>query len=197
MIRFVDLRGQKTGSRFAFFDTVSASFLKLGEAQCWDDLADLMVSTKHGCATCGIPIEQLVALLPEWAKSPGQDVDSFTVLISSLGLDQAPSDSVRARVLSALRTYGERTDQPDISKAAEALMPAAHPFEPPAEWVEQYRGTFESVADPDCGVDPDESHRYSAEYWQSLTDADRKQRLANPSLGREDGQKDADNLNAA
>jgi len=36
MIRFIDLRGQGTGSRFAFYDTVRDHFLELEGEQAWD-----------------------------------------------------------------------------------------------------------------------------------------------------------------
>lgn len=118
-------------------------------------------------------------------------------IIAGLELAKAPTDTVRAFVLDALADYAKATGLSELGKAAREARPAAHPFRPPKEWREKYLETFAQIADPDCGVDPDEGPRYCVEYWQSLTDSQRQQRLAEPWLGEEDGQKDADALNAA
>lgn len=118
-------------------------------------------------------------------------------IIAALNLESADTDTVRACVLEALRAYGQATAQPALVDAAEAAMPKAHPWLPPAEWRRFYEDHFRIIADPECSVCPDEADRYCAEYWQCLTDAERQARLADPSLGEQDGEKDADNLNDA
>jgi len=63
VIRFIDIRGQDTNYRFAFFDTITDRFLTLGNDQVWDSKADLLEGT--------VPNDPLVArcvgLMPDWA----------------------------------------------------------------------------------------------------------------------------------
>lgn len=118
-------------------------------------------------------------------------------IIAALKLEMASSDTERALVLDALMSYCKAVGLTDLHDAAKAARPAAHPFKPPKAWRSAYLEVFEVTADPDCGVDPDEGQRYSAEFWQSLTDAQRHERLGAPWLGREDGEKDAEALNEA
>lgn len=70
MIRFIDLRGMSTGYRFAFFDTVTDSFVKVGSDQVWRDRADLTESL--GGDPRG---PRLLGFLPEWADTPAEDED--------------------------------------------------------------------------------------------------------------------------
>lgn len=123
--------------------------------------------------------------------------ENAQAFIQALRLDAAPSDTDRAQLLEALKAYADAAGMPALKEAAHAALPAAHPFRPPKQWKLHYLAEFEQIADPDCGVDPDEGKRYCREYWQSLTDEQRQERLADPQLGREDGQKDADALNEA
>lgn len=116
-------------------------------------------------------------------------------IIEALDLPRAPSDTTRAMVLHALIEYGQAIQNPALAEAAKAAMPKAHPFRPPKAWKDQYLDAFRCTADEECGVDPYEGPRYCAEYWSSLTDADRAARLADPSLGFQDGLKDATDLN--
>jgi hypothetical protein len=118
-------------------------------------------------------------------------------IIAALSLESAASDAVRAGVLEALKTYGQETGQQALVDAARAAMPKAHPWKSPAEWRRFYLDHFRTTADPECGVDPDEAERYCGEYWASLTDEQRQERLAEPRLGEQDGEKDAENLNDA
>lgn len=114
-----------------------------------------------------------------------------------LKVEEAPSDTDRAQVLSALCRYARKMGLTELEEAAAAAMPQAHPFVPAENWERHYIGAFEQTADPDCGVCPDESVRYAREYWQSLTDAQRRARVETPSLGAQDGEKDAGALNDA
>jgi hypothetical protein len=76
-------------------------------------------------------------------------------------------------------------------------MPAADPFTPPAEWAEHYHGGFADAADEDRGTYAANSGEYIRDYWQMFTDAQRRERLADPRLGWRDGQRDAEGMNAA
>lgn len=71
MIRFIDLRNQGTGYRFAFFDTVSDRFLDFGGEHAWDSVKDFTeVYTKN---SHGYDVDRLVRQLPEWALSEPKD----------------------------------------------------------------------------------------------------------------------------
>ena len=62
MIRFVDLRDQDVGYKFAFFDTIEDKFLKLGELkdEVFDDWKDL-------AEVCLIDLQpRLRCLCPSW-----------------------------------------------------------------------------------------------------------------------------------
>lgn len=118
-------------------------------------------------------------------------------IIAALDLEHAPSDTARAFILEALASYAGVCGRLDLQAAAKAALPAAHPHKPPPHWREAYLDSFSVHADEECNVDPSDGSRYSLEYWRSLTDAERQARLANPQLGRADGQKDAENLNDA
>ena len=120
-----------------------------------------------------------------------------TDIIAALNLESAGSDTVRAGVLEALKSYGRETGQQALVDAAKTAMPKAHPWKSPAAWRNYYLDHFRVTADPDCGVDPDEAERYCGEYWASLTDEQRQERLADPRMGEQDGEKDAENLNDA
>jgi hypothetical protein len=113
----------------------------------------------------------------------------------TLGIDRAKSDSERAQVLSMLAWFSNKVDDPELAAAALALMPAADPFRPSQEWRARYNDAFSSFADEDRGTYLDDMPRYGVEYWQALTDAQRLERLSDPSIGSQDGEKDAENLN--
>jgi hypothetical protein len=61
MKRFIDLRGQGTGSRFAWYDTVTDSFETHGTFQDWDTWAEFEDDYE------GDEIERYKGLTPEWA----------------------------------------------------------------------------------------------------------------------------------
>lgn len=118
-------------------------------------------------------------------------------LIAALGIENAPSDTVRAKVLLALDRYAVEVGNGELMEAARAAMPKADPFAPPGEWREFYDEGFQSVADEECGVYLDDMRRYGTEYWREFSDSERQDRLQQPSLGRSDGMKDAQALNEA
>lgn len=76
MIRFVDIRNQGTGYRFAFYCTITGKFIVIDEDQAWDDVSDL----KECCANSAEPIdiERLIKLCPDWAHNDSEDdLDTF------------------------------------------------------------------------------------------------------------------------
>jgi hypothetical protein len=121
------------------------------------------------------------------------------MVLEGLQLERCPSDGARARILGALIYFAQEVADDDLATEAQALMPKANPYQPPAPWKEQYLIGLRSVADSDCGVDADaDGERFAHEYWQAwLTDTQRLERLQAPALGEDDGRKDGDNLNAA
>lgn len=72
MIRFIDLRGQDTGYRFAFFDTRVDMFLTFDNEQVWDTWNELEETIRSIDASrqSGVDedrINRLKSLCPEWA----------------------------------------------------------------------------------------------------------------------------------
>jgi hypothetical protein len=65
MIRFIDLRGQATGCRFAYWDTVRDCFLMADGVQAWDTFDDFAA-----VATDAEIVERCRGLTPQWAKDP-------------------------------------------------------------------------------------------------------------------------------
>ena len=63
MIRFIDLSGQDTSYRFAFFDTITDRFLILGNDQVWNSKADLLEGTVPNDPL----VDRCVGLMPDWA----------------------------------------------------------------------------------------------------------------------------------
>ena len=63
MIRFIDIRGQGTGSNFSFWDTVKDEFIGKPNEYAWTDWVDFVgsdvVSEKD--------LERYKVLCPEWA----------------------------------------------------------------------------------------------------------------------------------
>ena len=69
MIRFIDIRKQGTGYRFAFWDTVTDSFIGIGTDQAWDDEADLRDTLAAYPRPSGFR-ERLLRLCPDWVFDP-------------------------------------------------------------------------------------------------------------------------------
>lgn len=63
MIRYVDLCGQDTGYRFAFWDTVTDRFIQVGDDQAWDDLADLEESAETAKIDKAL-VDRMARLIP-------------------------------------------------------------------------------------------------------------------------------------
>lgn len=75
MIRFVDLRGQDTGARFAFFDTVPDSWVELDDLgstwQTWQEFEDAYCQT-YACEAPDVreQLERFRDLAPDWTRTP-------------------------------------------------------------------------------------------------------------------------------
>lgn len=73
MIRFVDIRHAETGYRFAFWDTVTDSFVTFAGDQAWDTAGEFLISVY--AANQKDIAGRFLGLLPEWTKT-GVDDDS-------------------------------------------------------------------------------------------------------------------------
>ena len=72
MIRFVDIRGQGTPHRFAFWDTIRDAFCKFGDCQAWGSVVDFIEDFEYSHGHGGYYrkeylIERFMALMPDWA----------------------------------------------------------------------------------------------------------------------------------
>lgn len=65
MIRFIDLRSQDVGRKFAFFDTVSDRFREFDAEQAWDCVADFKAAFNESASAD--EIERFIRLMPIWA----------------------------------------------------------------------------------------------------------------------------------
>jgi hypothetical protein len=65
MIRFVDIRGQGTGYRFAFWDTIIDKFCEFNSEQAWEDANDF--EEAFNLDRGRFPsIERFTNLMPAW-----------------------------------------------------------------------------------------------------------------------------------
>lgn len=62
MIRFIDLRGQHTGSNFAFWDTVRDVFVSICTEQAWDNWQDFEEIAQGRV----YELDRFRRLCPEW-----------------------------------------------------------------------------------------------------------------------------------
>jgi len=68
MIRFIDIRGQGTGNRFAFWDTVKNQFLWFCGEQAWNNWDEFLeVAGDDG------EIERFKGISPRWIFDGGED----------------------------------------------------------------------------------------------------------------------------
>ncbi|HEY8877778.1 MAG TPA: hypothetical protein VIN03_09465 [Roseateles sp.] len=75
MIRFVDIRGQDIGHRFAFWDTIRQEFCTFSGCQAWDDADDFARDYRsHGQEFFG-GLERFTGLMPAWASQPATDAE--------------------------------------------------------------------------------------------------------------------------
>lgn len=70
MIRFVDIRGQGVGSRFAWYDTVSDTFLSLSGSMSWVTWDEFVEDYKAEYSDYDKAYPDThESLCPEWAKT--------------------------------------------------------------------------------------------------------------------------------
>ena len=68
MIRFVDIRNQGVGSRFAFWNTVTDRFVEIEGEQAWNNWDDFLEVAE------GYPIvERFKGLCRDWVFDDGED----------------------------------------------------------------------------------------------------------------------------
>lgn len=68
MIRFIDIRGQGTGSRFAFRDTITDRFIEIGCEQAWNNW-DEFAEAAEGRSD----LDRFKSLCRDWAFDNGED----------------------------------------------------------------------------------------------------------------------------
>lgn len=117
--------------------------------------------------------------------------------INALGIARARTDADKALVLTAICAFADSIGDSQLAEEAKSMMPCADPFSPPHTWRQEYDKGFQAVAREECGVYLDDMHRYGTEFWQSMSDDQRRQRLGSPHIGDADGRRDANALNEA
>lgn len=93
MIRFIDIRNQGTGYRFAFLDTSTDRFVKLDDLEVFDsykEIEDFEMFTASGKEKK----KRLLSLCPEWTKDGKQDDLCYD--FEDRGIDEAIT-SLRGR----------------------------------------------------------------------------------------------------
>lgn len=70
MIRFIDIRGQDTGYRFAFWDTVTDKFICIADQYAWDSW-DEFAEIAEG----NVDLRRFGALCPKWIHDEEKDHD--------------------------------------------------------------------------------------------------------------------------
>ena len=73
MIRFIDLRGQATGFRFAFWTTITDQFINIGSDWAWDSLEDLEESGR----LVEVNVDRMKNLCPDWTLSEPAKEEMF------------------------------------------------------------------------------------------------------------------------
>ena len=76
MIRFIDLRGQivddgdlpedERSTDFAFFDTITDTFQRIGGHQVWGDSAEFVECYERDPQGPTRPLDRFLSLMPEW-----------------------------------------------------------------------------------------------------------------------------------
>lgn len=111
MIRFVDLRGANTGSRFAYWDTVGDKFISRFDCYAWETFEEFRLDYLGDSTGTPGGLERFEALTPEWAKQPArydsgtrlnemeEKADRLVALASSFGvvvtIEQVPTQPLR------------------------------------------------------------------------------------------------------
>lgn len=81
MVRFIDIRGQGTGKRFAFWDTGHDVFLSFGDDSAWETRGDFTDSFNSSGGSDGVSesrIDRFTGLMPAWTETPMRDDDELS-----------------------------------------------------------------------------------------------------------------------
>lgn len=82
MIRFVDIRGQGTCNRFAFWDTVTSKFLEFNGEQAWIDKDDFLECLD--AQNNNYSVDRFVGLMPDWALYSDVEYDDLPLVAQIL-----------------------------------------------------------------------------------------------------------------
>jgi hypothetical protein len=82
MIRFIDLRGQGIGHRFAFWDTGRDQFYEFCSEQAWDTKAEFIEACEYSIENYHLTdhengYKRFTNLMPDWADAPAIESESF------------------------------------------------------------------------------------------------------------------------
>lgn len=72
VIRFIDIRNQGTGYRFAFFDTVNDWFIEIDQRMVFESYEEIS-SYQPQTGFQGEQKQRLLSLCPEWTKDGQED----------------------------------------------------------------------------------------------------------------------------
>lgn len=76
MIRFVDIKDQGTGYRFAFWCTTSDRFVLICDQMAFDNLDDLKDAMEAACVSQDIK-DRFLRLCPEWTHTGEDNIEAF------------------------------------------------------------------------------------------------------------------------
>jgi len=78
MIRFIDIRNQGTGERFAFWNTVYDCFINYDGDFAWTNWAEFEVSYETQKPDPSYPLDRFKMLCPKWTfNNDEDDIDQF------------------------------------------------------------------------------------------------------------------------
>lgn len=135
MIRFVDIRGQDIGHRFAFWNTVTAEFCTFAGSQAWDDADEFAAdfraaggSFSDGVRVAGV--ERFTSLMPAWASQPATEDELMS-----------PDDDVAAQAPAAEPLTDEQIVNDGLMMCStKALDNCADAFEAGVKFAERAHG---------------------------------------------------------
>lgn len=106
------------------------------------------------------------------------EIISPRAVIDGLNL-AAARPAAQVRVLHALIFYGWESGLPELAAAARMALPPADPDEPPEAWVDSFRQGTAPVPEDGVGA-------RALACWRAMGEAERRERMVNPALGRLD-----------
>jgi len=76
MIRFIDIRGQRTGYNFSFFDTVTDNYISKNSEYAWTDWEDFIESSPDG-----LDLERYKKICPGWVFGLDLSTNRYNAVI--------------------------------------------------------------------------------------------------------------------